>query len=124
AGEYHQFAQLSLMEGFPMEATRVIDKGYAAGVLGVGADAARHKRLKDLAAKNVAEDRKAVAEAEKQDPSSKDGKTLFNDGFNLVLHAKSEKGLSLMQQGIKMGGGFRRPDHAKLQLGCAYDLRG
>ena len=124
ADEYLEFAQLSLIEGFPVEATRVIDKGYAAGVLGVGADAARHKRLKDLAAKNVAEDRKAVAEAEKQDPSSKDGKTLFNDGFNLVLHGKSDKGLSMMQQGVKMGGGFRRPDHAKLQLAYAYHVAG
>ncbi|HEY3077147.1 MAG TPA: hypothetical protein VGJ74_18410 [Burkholderiales bacterium] len=124
ADEYLEFAQLSLIEGFPVEATRVIDKGYAAGVLGVGGEAARHKRLKDLAAKNLAEDRKAVAEAEKQDPSSKDGKTLFNDGFNLVLHGKSEKGLSMMQQGVKMGGGFRRPDHAKLQLAYAYHVAG
>jgi hypothetical protein len=124
ADEYLEFAQLSLIEGFPMEATRVIEKGYAAGVLGVGSDAARHKRLKDLAAKNLAEDRKAVAEAEKQDPAAKDGKTLFNDGYNLVLHGKSEKGLSMMQQGMKAGGGFRRPDHARLQLGYAYHLAG
>src|SRR5204863_8216942 len=75
--EYVDFAQLSLIEGFPAEATKVIDKGYAAGVLGAGPDAARHKRLKDLAAKNLAEDKKNLAVAEKQEPP-KDGKTLFN----------------------------------------------
>jgi Tfp pilus assembly protein PilF len=32
--EYLDFAQLSLIEGFPAEANKVIDKGYAAGVLG------------------------------------------------------------------------------------------
>ena len=124
AAEYLEFAQMSLIEGFPVEATRIVDKGYAAGVLGVGAEAARHKRLRDLAAKNVAEDKKAVAEAEKQDMASKDGKTLFNEGFNFVLHGKAEKGLTMMQQGLKTGGGFRRPDHARLQLGYAYHLAG
>jgi hypothetical protein len=124
ADEYVDLAQMALIEGFPMEATRVIEKGYAASVLGIGAEAERHKRLRDLAAKNLAEDRKALAEAEKQDIASKDGKTLFNEGFNLVLHGKSEKGLTMMQQGLKTGGGFRRPDHAKLQLGYAYHLAG
>jgi hypothetical protein len=93
-------------------------------VLGTGREAERHRRLRDLAAKNLAEDRKAVAEAEKQDIASKDGKTLFNEGFNLVLHGKNPKGLAMMQQGLKLGGGFRRPDHAKLQLGYAYHLAG
>lgn len=121
--EYLDFAQLSLIEGFPAEATKVIDKGYAAGVLGTGPEASRHKRLKDLAAKNLAEDRKNLAQAEKGE-SAKDGKTLFNDGFNLVLNGRGDKGLSMMQEGIKLGGGFRRPDHAKLQLAYAYHLAG
>lgn len=123
ADDYLDFAQLSLIEGFPAEATKVIDKGYASGVLGSGPEAARHRRLKDLAAKNLAEDRKNIAQAEKQEPA-KDGKTLFNDGFNLVLYGKADKGLSMMQEGIKLGGGFRRPDHAKLQLAYAYHLAG
>ena len=123
ADDYLEFAQLLLIEGFPAEATKVIDKGYAAGVLGVGPEAARHKRLKDLAAKNLAEDKKNLASAEKQEPP-KDGKTLFNDGYNFVLHGKTEKGFAMMQEGIKLGGGFRRPDHAKLQLAYAYHLAG
>ena len=124
AEEYLDLAQMSLIEGFPVEATKVIEKGYAEKVLGVGPEAERHNRLRALAAKNLAEDKKAVAEAEKQGPSSKDGKTLFNEGFNLVLHGKTDKGLSWMQEGMKMGGGFRRPDHAKLQLGYAYYIAG
>ncbi|HYL89129.1 MAG TPA: hypothetical protein VEU32_10245 [Burkholderiales bacterium] len=128
AGEYLDFAQMSLIEGFPAEATRVIDKGYSAGVLGTGPDAARHKRLKDLAAKNLAEDRKAIAEADKQDTAGKDAKDLFNDGFNLVLNEKSAKGLSMMERALKQANsassGFKRPDHAKLQLGYAYHIAG
>jgi hypothetical protein len=121
ADEYLDYAQMALIEGFPQEATRVIDKGYAAGVLGVGQDAARHKRLKDLAAKNLAEDKKTLAEA---GAGTKDDKTLFNEGFNRVLHGQADKGLGMMQQAMKTGAGFRRPDHAKLQLAYAYHVAG
>lgn len=125
AQEYLDLAQLSLLEGFPAEAVKVIDKGYAAGVLGAGAEAGRHRRLKDLAAKNLAEDKKSLARDETQDAATKDGKTLFNDGFNYVLHGRSEKGLAMMQQGLRMGGSsFKRPDHAKLQLAYACHLAG
>ena len=124
ADEYLEFAQLSLIEGFPAEATRVIDKAYAAGVLGTGPDAARHKRLKDLAAKNLAEDKKALAAAEKGDPLGSDSKSLFNDGFNYVLNGRNERGLAMMQEALKAGVGFRRPDHAKLQLAYAYHVAG
>ncbi|MBW8904181.1 MAG: hypothetical protein JF611_00615, partial [Betaproteobacteria bacterium] len=51
-------------------------------------------------------------------------KALFNDGFNYVLHGNSQKGLDMMQQAIKTGAGFRRPDHGKLQLGYAYHIAG
>ena len=121
ADEYLDYAQMSLIEGFPLEASRVIDKGYAAGVLGTGPEAARHKRLKDLAAKNLAEDKKAMAQGAS---GTKDDKALFNEGFNYVLHGNSQKGLDMMQEAMKTGAGFRRPDHAKLQLAYAQHLAG
>ncbi len=119
--EYVESAQLSLQEGFPLEATKIIDQGYSAGLLGTGPDAARHKRLKDLAAKSLADDDAAIA---KGGHPAKDGKALFNEGFNLVLHGKNDKGLEMMEQGLKLGTGFRRIDHAKLQMGYAYYLAG
>ena len=122
ADEYLDYAQMALIEGFAAEATKVIDKGYAAGVLGVGQEAARHQRLRQMATKSVAEDKKNIAASDKQE--SKDGKTAFNDGYNYVLLGQSDKGLAMMQQGLKSGGGFQRVDHAKLQLGYAYHLAG
>jgi len=121
ADEYLDYAQMALIEGFPLEASHVIDKGYAAGVLGTGPEAARHKRLKDLAAKNLAEDKKTMAQG---GSGTKDDKALFNEGFNYVLHGNAQKGLDMMQQAMKTGAGFRRPDHAKLQLGYAYHVAG
>jgi hypothetical protein len=124
AQEYLDLAQLTMIEGFPAEAVRVIDKGYAAGVLGKGGEAERHKRLKDLAAKNLAEDKKAIALEEQKGVQAKDGKTLFTEGFNYVLHGKADKGLAMMQEGLKKGSGFSRIEHARLQLGYGYYLAG
>src|SRR5438477_1355351 len=124
ADEYLDAAQLALQEGFPMEAVRIIDKGYASGVLGTGPEAARHKRLKDMAAKNLAEDKKALARDESQSVAGKDGRALFNEGFNYVLLAKPEQGLALMEKGIRDVKAFRRLEHAKLELGYAYHLAG
>jgi hypothetical protein len=123
AQEYLDLAQLTMIEGFPAEAVKVIDKGYAAGVLGTGGEAERHKRLKELAAKNLAEDRKQMAKEGEKVPA-KDGKTLFNEGFNYVLHGKTDKGFAMMQEGLKQGSGFARVEHARLQLGYAYHLAG
>jgi hypothetical protein len=124
ADEYLDAAQLSLLDGFPVEAAKIIDQGYAAGLLGAGQQAGRHRRLKELAAKNLAADRKDLARDEAAGTAGKDGKTLFNDGFNYVLHGKSAKGLEMMQQGMRLGVGAKRPDHAKLQLAYAYHLAG
>ena len=124
ADEYLDAAQLSLQEGFPMEAVRIIDKGYASGILGAGPEAARHKRLKDMAAKNLAEDKKALARDAALPDAGKDGRALFNDGFNYVLHGKPEQGLALMEKGIRDAKAFRRLEHAKLQLGYACHLAG
>ena len=121
--EYLEAAQLSLIDGFPAEAARIIDKGYAAGLLGSGPEAARHKRLKDMAAKSLAEDRKSL-NASADAAEAKDAKTLFNEGFNLVLNGKSEQGLQMMENALRQGIAGRRPDHARLQLAYAYHLAG
>src|SRR5467141_2716357 len=119
--EYLEAAQLSLIDGFPAEAARIIDKGYGAGLLGSGPEAARHKRLKDMAAKSLAEDRKSLdADA----AAAKDAKALFNEGFNLVLNGRSEQGLQMMENALRQGTVGRRPDHLKLQLAYAYHLAG
>src|SRR5436309_13430870 len=124
ADEYLDAAQLALQDGFPMEAVRIIDKGYASGVLGTGPEAARHKRLKDMAARNLADGHKALAGDESQSVAGKDGRVLFNEGLNYVLLGKPEQGLALMEKGIRDVKAFRRLEHAKLQLGYAYHLAG
>jgi hypothetical protein len=123
ADDYVNAAQLALQVGFPAEAKRYIDSGYAAGLLGAGADAERHKRLKDLTAKNLAADLKALGQDDAQVAAAADGKALFNSGLNYVLHGRADKGLGMMESGIGKGG-MKHPEDARLQLGYAYHLAG
>jgi hypothetical protein len=121
--EYMEAAQLSLQAGYPAEAKEFIDKGYAAGRLGTGPEADRHKRLRDLTAKNLAEDKKTLGQDDAQAAASKDGTALLNAGFNYVLHGSSGKGLEMMEQGVRRGG-LKYPEDARLHLGYAYHVAG
>lgn len=123
ASDYMELAQLTLQAGFPAEGKKVVEKGFAAGVLGAGPEAERHKRLRDLVDKKVAEAKAAQAEDEKQALAGKDGSDLVSVGMNLVFNGQSAKGLQLMQQGIGKGG-LKRPEDAKLHLGIAQIAAG
>lgn len=115
ADDYMEMAQLALQAGFPAEAQKVINDGYARKVLGTGAEAARQKRLKDLADKQAQDDQKTLD----ADTTGKDATALIATGYNLVINGKTDKGLGLMQQGMAKGG-LKHPDEARLHLGEAY----
>jgi len=123
ANEYVEAAQLSLQAGLPAEAKKFIDQGYAAGVLGTGPEADRHRRLKDMAAKNLAEDKAALGQDDAKLAASNDGTALLSTGLDYVLNGNAHKGLEMMELGIRKGG-LKRPDDARLQLGYAYQVAG
>ena len=123
ATDYMELAQLTVQAGFPAEGKKVVEKGFAAGVLGVGAEAERHKRLRDLVNKKVEETAAAQPNEEKQALAAKDGNDLVIVGMGLVLNGQAVKGLQLMQQGIAKGG-LKRPEDAKLHLGIAQIMAG
>jgi len=118
ANDYMEMTQLALQAGFPAEAKQVLDKGFATNVLGTGPEAERHKRLRDLVAKRLDEDKKNQAETLTQAQEAKDGTALVNAGMNLVFNGDKAKGLQLMQQGVAKGG-FKRADDVKLHLAIA-----
>ncbi|HRE13862.1 MAG TPA: hypothetical protein PLD37_06655 [Usitatibacteraceae bacterium] len=123
ANDYLEMAQLALQSGFPTEARKVVEKGYAAGALGTGKDAERHKRLKDLADKTAGELVASRVQAEKDAAADKSGNGLVAIGYNYVTEGAVDKGLGLIDQGIKKGG-LRRPEDAKLLLGIAQVQNG
>jgi len=121
--DYMELSQLVLRDGAAGEAVRIIEKGYKAGILGVGADAPRHQRLKDLADKTLADNAKNAATLEATLTKAKDNDGLVNLGYALVQAGQADKGLKMMETAIKAGE-LKRPDDAKLRLGEAYAAAG
>jgi hypothetical protein len=115
ADEYMELAQLALQAGFPVEAKAIVDKGYAANVLGAGDQAPRHQRLKDLIIKSQSEStaglEKNLAEANAQ----KEGNELVKMGTVYASMGQHDKAVELIEKGIAKGS-LKRPDDAKLRL--------
>ncbi|HIV72871.1 MAG TPA: hypothetical protein H9903_18175 [Candidatus Aquabacterium excrementipullorum] len=123
ANDYIEMAQLAAQAGFPAEGKQVLEKGYAAGILGTGPGADRQARLRDLLNKRSNEDKAARPTAEAQALAAADGNALVKLGFNLALSGESAKGLSLMQQGLSKGG-LAAAETSKLRYGIAQVLTG
>jgi hypothetical protein len=123
AEDYVEMAQLAAQAGFPAEGKRVVAQGFARGLLGTGAQAARHQRLRDLLDKRTLEDQAAWAQSEVQALAAEDGNALVKLGFNLALNGQGAKGVDLMQQGLRKGG-LQAAEAAKLRLGIAQVLSG
>jgi hypothetical protein len=121
--DFMEMAQLALQADLATESKQVVDKGFAAGVLGAGAEAERHKRLRDLVVKRLAEDTASRAADETQALAAKSGDGLVAIGMNLVYSGQAPKGVQLIQQGIAKGG-LKRTEDAKLHLGIAQLVAG
>lgn len=118
ANDYMEAAQLAVQAGVPAEARAIVDKGYAANILGQGKEGERHGRLRDLINRNLEEAKKNRAQEERDALAAKDGNDLVKIGLNYVYEGNAQKGLQLIEQGIKKGG-LKRPEDAKLRLGEA-----
>jgi len=121
--EFMEMAQLVLQAKAPAEAIKVIDKGYKAGALGTGPDAARHQRLKDLAEKTLAEQNKNFVTDEAQLTKEGDNDGMAELGYSLVQSGQAAKGLKMMEAAVK-GGNLKHPEEVKLHLGEAYAVAG
>ena len=118
AADYMEMAQLLLQAQLPAEAKAVVDKGYAAGVLGTGAEAARQQRLRDLVNKTAADNAASLAKRAADAKTGKTGDDLVAIGAEYVSMGKSDEGIDLIQQGIAKDS-LKRPEDAKLRLGVA-----
>jgi hypothetical protein len=121
ANDYMEMTQLALQAGLAAEGKAAIDKGFAEGVLGTGAEADRQKRLRDLAVRKTEEERAEAAAREAEALDAKDGAALVAVGLNRVFSGQAGKGVKLIEKGIAKGG-LKRPEDAKLRLGQAMVL--
>jgi hypothetical protein len=116
--DFMEMAQLALQAGFPVEAKGIVDKGYAAGALGTGDQAARHQRLKDLVLKQQADSATGIAQAAADAATQKEGNDLVKVGTVYASMGQTDKAVELIEKGIAKGG-LKRPDDAKLRLALA-----
>ncbi len=116
--DFMEMAQLSMQAGLPSEALRVAEQGYKAGVMGTGAEAGRHQRLRDLATKEQGEAKAKLAGQATEAEGFKEGDGLVKVGTAYVALGEADKGIELIQKGIAKGN-LKRPEDAKLRLGLA-----
>lgn len=116
--DFMEMAQLAIQAGFPTEGKAIIDKGFASGALGTGAEADRHKRLRDLATQREADAKASIEQRATEAAAAKDGNELVQIGYTYVTFGQADKGIPLIEQGIAKGG-LKRPEDAKLRLGMA-----
>ena len=116
--DFMEMTQLALQAGLPIEAKSIVDKGYASGALGAGDQAERHKRLKDLVAKQQADSSAGIAQAAAEAASAKDGNDLVRVGTIYASMGQTDKAAELIEKGIAKGG-LKRPEDAKLRMALA-----
>ena len=116
--DFMEMAQLALQAELPAEGRKIVDRGFASKALGEGAEAERHKRLRDLALKKEAEAKVAIAARAAEAVNEKDGNALVQLGYAYVTMGEVDKGIEMIDAGIKKGG-LKRPEDAKLRLGMA-----
>ena len=116
--EFMEMSQLALQAGLPAEGKAIVDKGFAAGALGNGAEAERHKRLRDMANKQEAEAKQSMTTRAEAAAAAKEGNDLVQIGYAYATMGQADKGVTLIEQGIAKGN-LKRPEDAKLKLGLA-----
>ena len=116
--DYMEMAQLALQAGYPAEGKAIVEKGFASGALGTGAEGERHKRLRDLALKAEAEGKASIEKDAQEAAAMKDGNQLVQVGYAYATMGQYDKGIPLIEKGIAKGG-LKRPEDAKLRLGLA-----
>ena len=117
--DYMDMSLFAIQAGYPAEATKIIDAGYKANLLGEGKDADRHKRLRDMANKTQDEFNKSLAANETEAKAAKDGNGLVNVGFAYVTAGKFDKGIPMIEEGIAKDS-LKNEEDAKLHLGVAH----
>jgi tetratricopeptide (TPR) repeat protein len=123
ADDYMHAAQLALLAGLPGDGKSFLDKGFAAGVLGQGAQADREKRLADMASKQAADDLNSLPQISGEADAADIGLTWVKLGDAYASYGQFDKAIAAYQKGLQKGG-LQAPNDAKLHLGVAFLLTG
>lgn len=116
AQAYSGMAQDAMVAGLPGEAVQVVERGFAAGVLGQGPAAERHERLRAYADQQAATQRDALPGMEREAMAAASGEPLARVGLAKAGLGHPKQGASLLAQALAKGD-LRDPDATRLRLG-------
>jgi hypothetical protein len=125
ADDYLVLADMAARAGLPAEAQKVLDAGYAKGMLGKGSRAAEQQKLRASVTAQAGADRANLNAAAAQPAGVADARaaaTAFNTGLALVSIGRAEQGLDWMKRAL--GGPLPDPAQARLQYGQALHAAG
>lgn len=122
ANQYVTAAELALEQGFPGDAKAFLDQGYAAGVLGKGADAGREKRLAQMAESQSADDKKSLAAQAEEAKAKQDGRALEKLGEAYASYGQWQPAAAALEASLAKG--VEHPDDARVHLGMVYARAG
>lgn len=120
ADDYLVLADLAAKAGLPAEAQKVLDAGFAKGLLGKGPKAGEQEKFRAAMTKAASDDRASLAAAAARPPAVGDARAAagtFNTGAALVGAGQAERGLELMKAAL--AGPLPDPAQARLQYGEA-----
>lgn len=103
ARDFMEMTEIAVQSGLPQLGLDLMNQGYAANVLGQGAEAPRQARLKAMVEKAAADKKASLSADEATATKEKTGDNLLTVGYNDVLYGDADKGLALMQQAIAKG---------------------
>ena len=111
------FAALAARAGYPGEAKRLLDDGFAKKSF-TGADLGEAQKLLPSVTRGAAQDKAQNAANESAAKSSKDGNAAAGMGLLDTIDGNPQQGAALISLGLDKGG-LKYPDEARLHLGIA-----
>jgi hypothetical protein len=114
--DYMDAAQLALQATIPGEAVALVEEGYAKGILGTGAEAGRHQRLRDLANRSVAEDKASLVSFKKEAAAAATGGPSVRLAEALASYGEYDAAVAAINDALKKGG-LKNPEDARLRQG-------
>jgi tetratricopeptide (TPR) repeat protein len=123
ASDAMEYAELALQAKLGGEAKDVVDKSFASGLMGTGADAPRQDRLRKLVDATYASEKAALGKEDADAATDRDGNRLCALGETYVSFGDTGQGISLLEQGLRKDQ-LRHADDEKLHLAYAYVLAG
>jgi hypothetical protein len=116
--DYTEMAQLSLEQGSPGEAVRVLEKAFAKNMFSDSKERDRNQRYLDSAKKQAAMDEAGLPKQEQDAATSPDGQKYVTIGAGYLSYQQYPKAVELISKGLKKGG-LKDEGQARLLLGIA-----